>query len=128
LLRGPLLTGLAGGSALALVGLYDPHESGSYGFCPFLEITGLPCPACGGLRSMNLLVNGDLVGALSSNLAAVLGLAVGVLAGLIWTGRRLRGIDAPLLTWGNRGWAVAAIFVSVFWIARLTGWGQWLAP
>ena len=77
---------------------------------------------------MNLLVNGDLVGALSSNLAAVVGLALGVIAGLIWTGRRLRGINAPFSTWGNRGWAVAAIFVSFFWIARLTPWGQWLAP
>ena len=42
----------------------DPHASGSWGFCPWLALTGLYCPGCGGLRAVNDLTNGDLLGAL----------------------------------------------------------------
>ena len=44
---GPLLTGgLVGGATIALH-FRDPHESGSWGYCPFNALTGLYCP---GLR------------------------------------------------------------------------------
>ena len=75
LMRDPALVGVAGAGALVLLHLRDPHESGSYGFCPFLAVTGHPCPGCGGLRAVNELTHGNIVDALSSNL-----LAVGLLA------------------------------------------------
>ena len=71
-LRGPLLMGaLAVGLTLSLH-YRDPHSSGSWGFCPWLVLTGHSCPGCGSLRAMNDLTNGDVVGALSSNLLFVL--------------------------------------------------------
>ncbi len=120
--------GAAGASALALLAVYDPHQAGSYGFCPFKAITGLPCPGCGGLRSMNLLLHGDFAAAASSNLLAVAVLAVGSIAWAIWFLRRLRGRPAELFTWQARTWTFIAILVMVFWLARLTPWGSWLAP
>lgn len=35
--------------------------------CPFLHFTGLPCPACGGTRSVSAMLAGDLPLALSWN-------------------------------------------------------------
>ena len=51
-LRDPVLVGAVGLGAVTLLHLHDPHSSGAYGFCPFLLVTGLPCPGCGGLRAV----------------------------------------------------------------------------
>ena len=51
LLRDPALVGAVGVAAAALLHFRDPHGTGSYGFCPFLALTGKPCPGCGGLRA-----------------------------------------------------------------------------
>jgi hypothetical protein len=64
------LAAAAGLGALALR-LRDPHESGSWGYCPYHLLTGGWCPGCGGLRAVNDLTHGDLVGAASSNLLFV---------------------------------------------------------
>ncbi|WP_293784480.1 DUF2752 domain-containing protein [uncultured Aeromicrobium sp.] len=128
LLRAPLLVGVGGVAALTLLHVRDPHDAGSYGYCPYLLLTGHPCPGCGGLRAANLLTNGDWIGALSSNAMAV-GLLL-FLAGawLVWLVRRGLGSEAPFLkptpTWA---WLFLAIAV-VFGIARLTPAGAWLAP
>ena len=50
------------GGAAVLLHLRDPHEQGSYGFCPFLALTGHPCPGLRGLRAVNDLTHGDVVG------------------------------------------------------------------
>src|SRR5262245_47142370 len=69
--RPPVL--LAGGvlGVSVLLHLRDPHQSGSWGYCPWLLLTGTYCPGCGGLRAVNDLGNGDLSGAASSNLLFV---------------------------------------------------------
>ena len=36
-------------------------------FCPVLRICGVPCPLCGGTRSVLLLVSGDPIGAFKMN-------------------------------------------------------------
>ena len=67
-MRGPLVTaGVVGGLTLALH-FRDPHAAGSWGFCPWLRADRLYCPGCGGLRAVNDLTNGDVLGAASSNL------------------------------------------------------------
>ena len=68
---------IAGGAALALAGaallfLFDPATSRLYPSCPLHSLTGLLCPGCGTLRSLNRLLNGDLAGAFSMNAAAVI--------------------------------------------------------
>ena len=70
-MRAPLIAGAAGLAAFALLHFRDPHVEGAYGFCPFLVLTGQPCPGCGGLRAVNLLTRGEVAAAVSSNLFAV---------------------------------------------------------
>lgn len=128
LLRGPAWAAAGGIAALALLHVRDPHEQGSYGFCPFLRLTGLPCPGCGGLRAVNLLTDGDVAAAASSNLFAISLVGLLVVAWAVWTVRRARGIAAPFLTWSPRTIAIGGLLVAAFGVARLTPWGAWLAP
>jgi hypothetical protein len=128
LLRDPLLIGGAGLATLALLHVRDPHDKGSYGYCPFLALTGHPCPGCGGLRAMNNLTDGDFIGAVSSNVMAVVLLAMLFGAWLVWIARRWRGHNVPLpgLTAPVVVWVALAF--AVFGVVRNTPWGAWLAP
>jgi hypothetical protein len=59
------------------------------GLCHFKRATGLPCPCCGGSRSVQHLVSGDLLGALQMNpLLAVAGAALIAMAALRFVGGR----------------------------------------
>ncbi|GAA1732919.1 DUF2752 domain-containing protein [Aeromicrobium alkaliterrae] len=128
LVRVPLVIGTVGASALLALNLRDPHSSGSWGFCPFLLLTGEPCPACGGLRAMNDLTRGDVGAALSSNAAAVVFVAVMGVAWVVWLARRWRGQDVPWIRL-SKPWAWAAgISMAAFAILRWTPWGSWLQP
>lgn len=49
----------------------DPNNGG-YPFCPLKYATGIDCPACGGLRCVYSLMNGDIGAAMDQNLLAVL--------------------------------------------------------
>ena len=128
LLRAPVAVGTAGLAAVTLLRVRDPHEPGSYGYCPFLLLTGQPCPGCGGLRAVNDLARGDVVAAISSNLLVV---AAAATLGVLWVGwlvRRWRGSSAGMLRFNERrGYALLAVLV-VFGIVRNTPWGSWLAP
>lgn len=126
--RAPALVGSAGLGAAALLHVHDPHESGSYGFCPFLALTGLPCPACGGLRAVNDLTRGDVVGAVSSNALAVALVAFLAVSWLVWMIRRLRGRDVAMLAFSTRAAVVVTPVILVFAVLRNTPWGAWLAP
>ena len=126
---GPLL--LAGGvlAVSVLLHLRDPHRSGSWGYCPWLFLTGTYCPGCGGLRAVNDLTHGEVAAAASSNLLLVASAPLLVLA---W-GR------TTLDRWQGRVRAVAprvhvrlvvgvVVLAVVFAVARNTGAGAWLAP
>jgi len=127
--RGPLL--LAGGVLVASLALHlrDPHDAGSWGYCPWYLATGTYCPGCGGLRAVNDLTHGDVVGAASSNLAFVASLPVLLLLwgrGLV---QRWRGVRTAL---PSRLVAVSAtlavVLLAVFAVARNLPVGAWLAP
>jgi hypothetical protein len=127
-LRAPALVGAAGLGAAVLLHFHDPHGSGSYGYCPFLMLTGKPCPGCGGLRAVNDLTRGDLIGAVSSNVLAVVLVATLAVAWVLWVGRRLRGItDRMISAKPQHGFVLIGVLV-VFGIFRNTPWGSWLAP
>ncbi|MGH3457379.1 DUF2752 domain-containing protein [Aeromicrobium sp.] len=128
LMRGPALVGAAGLGAAALLRLHDPHDPGSYGFCPFLVITGHPCPGCGGLRAVNDLTHGDVVAAISSNLLAVALVAMLALTWTVWVVRRIRGVDGPMVVPTNRVLLLLLGVALVFGVLRNTPWGAWLAP
>jgi hypothetical protein len=128
LLRAPVMAGMAGLAAVVLLRARDPHEAGSYGYCPFLLLTGRPCPGCGGLRAGNDLAHGDVVAAVSSNLLAVATAATLVVLWVGWLVRRWRGSPSGMVRLNERtGYAVLAVAV-VFGIVRNTPWGSWLAP
>ena len=68
-------TGALAVGALAYVGLADPHRPGSlFPPCPFKLLTGLNCPACGGLRMTHDLLHGNLAGAVVDNVFLLIGL------------------------------------------------------
>jgi hypothetical protein len=79
---GALLVG-----AVGYVGLVDPHKPDSiFPICPFRLLTGLNCPACGGLRMVHDVLHGDLAAAISDNVFLLVGIPV--LAGWILLRRR----------------------------------------
>ena len=114
-LLGPGAVGLAAaGLATALV-LRDPHVSGSWGYCPFLLITGHPCPGCGGLRATNDLLHGDLTAALSSNAYAVVSIALLAVLWTVWVVRRVRATTTALPLLAGR--------LGLWWLAGLLLFG-----
>lgn len=128
LLRTPLLVGAAGAAAATALRLRDPHESGSWGICPFLLVTGQPCPGCGGLRAVNDLTHGDVGAALSSNLLAVALVASLAVAWLVWFVRRWRGEQARMIVLTPAVSLVLLGVIVVFGVLRLTPWGAALRP
>lgn len=107
----------------------DPHVAGSWGICPTRLITGLDCPFCGSLRAVNLLTEGDLVGAASANLLLVVALPVVVVLWLTWLRRRWAGDRSAV--WGQEisrpvWWVILGVALA-FTIWRNLPAGAWLA-
>lgn len=76
--RQKLLAGLGAGAvvvgALAYVGIGNPHSPGfAFPPCPFHELTGWLCPACGGMRMTHDLLHGDLSAAFVDNAFVLVG-------------------------------------------------------
>jgi hypothetical protein len=95
--------------------------------CPFYYLTGHPCPFCGGTRSFAYMWQGDLSDAVrlyplgpamfAGTMAAVAGLAAGVVTGHTWS-PRLSSKQWRIL-------AVAAIgAVAVSWALKLVVLGN----
>lgn len=125
----PLL--LAGGLLAVSVALHvrDPHQSGTWGFCPWLVLTGTACPGCGGLRAVNDLTNGDLGAAVSSNALFVVSLP---LLAALWTRsvvHRWRDDRTPVppvvLAWAG---GAALVLLLAFWVVRNLPFASYLAP
>lgn len=128
-IRGPVL--VAGGVLAASVVLHfrDPHDSGSWGYCPWLLLTGTYCPGCGGLRAVNDLTRGDISAAASSNLLFVGSIP---LIALLWT-RWLtaRWQNARQTVSSRRALLAAGAFLLLalaFTVVRNTPSGAWLTP
>ncbi|BDZ43533.1 hypothetical protein GCM10025865_28320 [Paraoerskovia sediminicola] len=115
--RDPLVIGGLVAAATVYVALVDPNRPGHYLFCPLLALTGLYCPACGGLRSTHAMTRFDLAGAWSANalwtvLAPVLVVAWGAWLLRAWRGRARR--------WSVPMWVPPALLavVVVFGVLR----------
>jgi hypothetical protein len=86
--------------------------------CPFYYFTGHPCPFCGGTRSFAYMWQGDVSDAVrlyplgpvlfAGSLAAVAGLATGIVSGRTWTTTlssqqwrllMIGGVSALALSW-----------------------------
>ena len=117
----PVAVAAALGAWAGALAIRDPHVSGSWGYCPFLVVTGLPCPFCGGLRAVRELEHADVAAAASSNLLVVIAVPVAFLGLVGWVVRRGRGdgTEPP----PGASWPVA---VSVLTVALLFGVLRWL--
>jgi hypothetical protein len=105
----------------------DPHDSGSWGYCPSAAL-GVFCPGCGGLRAVNDLTRGQLGAAASSNLLFVVLLPV-VLAGLgLWFVDSWRGTRHRVPARAVRPLVVVAVVVAVAFTVLRNLPGSWLAP
>jgi hypothetical protein len=127
-LRGPVLGVAALGAGALALHVRDPHVTHSWGVCPLYALTGVYCPGCGGLRSVNDLTDGHLGQAASSNLLLVLAIpcVLVVLARwgyAAWTGRPMRALPAV----PRAAKVAAALLVVAFTVARNLP-GSWLAP
>jgi uncharacterized protein DUF2752 len=128
-LSGPLLLAAGLLAASVLLHLRDPHRGGSWGYCPWLVMTGTYCPGCGGLRAVNDLTHGDVAAAASSNLLLVAALPALSAWWLHTLADRWRGVSRHVPA--GRQLAVAGAVLGVallFAVARNTAGGAWLAP
>ncbi|MFH9422660.1 DUF2752 domain-containing protein [Streptomyces sp. NPDC017529] len=127
-LAAPLGALAAAAASFAVVGIVDPNEPGHYPVCPLLHLTGIHCPACGGLRSAHAVAHGDLGTAAGANVLAVAGYAVCALFWAVWAVRAARGLP----TAGPRPkavhwWALGGLLL-VFTVVRNLPFGAWLNP
>lgn len=72
----------AGGLALLLVRV-RPDAFLSWAHCPLREVTGIPCPTCGGSHALVALARGDLRAALGAN-PALCGFALAFAVAVLW--------------------------------------------
>lgn len=125
----PVVLALGVLGASVVLHLRDPHESGSYLFCPWLLLTGTFCPGCGGLRAVHDLTRGDLAAAASSNLLLVGAAPLLVVLWARWLADRWRGRSRTISSRGGVVLAAALGLVSLaFWVARNLPGLEWLAP
>ena len=126
-LTAPLVTGGVVAAATVLLAVRDPHVTGSYGGCPLFALTGILCPACGGLRATHDLAHADLAGAWSMNPLWVLAVPLVVALWGRWVARAARGRRVgPAPTWA--AWLLLVVVVG-FGVARnLPVLAPWLAP
>jgi hypothetical protein len=125
---GPLVVAALVVAGTVALHLRDPHDSGSWGYCPYKLLTGMDCPGCGSLRAVNDLTRGHLVEAASSNLLFVLMAPVAVAMWAAWARRSWRGLPRPTHSAraARAAWSAAAVVTVLFTVLRNTPWGSWL--
>ena len=126
--KAPLLLAAAVLVASVLLHVRDPHRSGSWGFCPWLLITGTQCPGCGGLRAVNDLTNGDIRAAASSNLLFVASLPFVAFFWGRWLRDRWYGTQRVVDTRKALVWSGVFLALAIaFAVLRNLPAGAWLA-
>jgi hypothetical protein len=127
-LSAPLVTAGVVAAATVALRLRDPHDSGSWGYCPWKLLTGLDCPGCGSLRAVNDLTHGDVVAAASSNLLFVVAVPIVVVLWLFWVRRSWTGAAPRRLSTRTTKvlWTSTLVVAVVFTVLRNTPWGSWL--
>ena len=111
------------GWPLALVGAPVLLSFNTMTLCAFRQLSGKPCPLCGGTHACAALVEGNFLAAWQANPGLMPLLAVALahsvqLAYEAWTGRR---VTRPWRI-SLRPWVGAGVLLLVLWIIRLGGW------
>ncbi|WP_274557307.1 DUF2752 domain-containing protein [Streptomyces spiramyceticus] len=126
-LAAPVATLAGVAAAFAYVGAVDPNEPGHYPVCPLLQITGIYCPGCGGLRSAHGVATGDLAAALGANAMAVVGYGVFAVLWAVWVVRATKGIPMRITLRPVYWWSIGAV-AAIFSVIRNLPFGSALAP
>jgi Protein of unknown function (DUF2752) len=110
--RGRLYTALGTGAVLvgglAYIGIGDPHRpTFLFPACPFKALTGLNCPACGGLRMVHDVLHGDFAAAVVDNVFVLVGLPL-LLAWILLCRRRAQ-------PWATTPTLVVILVATVAW-------------
>lgn len=105
------------------IALFDPHVDQlgqAQSLCPFMALTGLPCPGCGMIKAMVALYRGHIVESLRYHLLAI-PLVAFFVAGLFMYGAEAvtRRNHHPHWLYNMRLAVVAACVVCVYHAARL---------
>jgi hypothetical protein len=100
------------GAALAIIALVDPNRPGHYPTCPTRLVLDLDCPACGTLRGLHALSQGDVASALDHNILLLAAVPLGAWIWLRWVRTAITGRPAPAVSW-PRWVAPAMIGVAV---------------
>ena len=118
--------GVAAVAGVALLFAFDPNAPGSpWPGCLFRAFTGLYCPGCGMTRMLHALVHGDVAGAASMNVLALLGLPVlAALATEQLVQRRLLHGRLRAVVFNGRAWVIAAL---LFGLLRNLPWAPFTA-
>ena len=87
--------------------------------CLFKSLTGVPCPGCGTVRSLQLLLHGDVMGSVLTNPLGLL-LSLLVVAAAILVLRDARKDDDLLYRLMHRRWPPLALVVVV--LLTLANW------
>lgn len=125
--KAPVLLAAAVLLASLALHLRDPHRNGSWGFCPWLVLTGTQCPGCGGLRAVNDLTNGNFAAAASSNLLVVSAIPVAVVLWARWLRDSWRGVTRRVSTRRALVWCGLLVVLAVgFAVLRNLPVGSWL--
>ncbi|WP_264483192.1 DUF2752 domain-containing protein [Streptomyces pinistramenti] len=127
-LTAPLGVLAACAAAFGYVGAVDPNHPGHYPVCPLLHLTGIYCPACGGLRSAHAVAHGDLVTALGANAPAVAGYAACAVFWVVWTLRAARGLPTARPRPRAVHWWAAGALLLAFTAVRNLPFGTALTP
>jgi hypothetical protein len=91
--------------------------------CPFLQISGIPCPGCGLTRAITLLLKGNLHASLTYHAFApvfLLGLFLFGTVAVLPEAKRLSAIDYLEVLERRTGITVILLFALIlYWLARL---------
>lgn len=115
----PTVTGAVVAGATVLLAVHSPYQDGSYGWCPVVAVTGAWCPACGGLRAVHDLTQGDVGAAWGMNAPVVALLPVVALAWVVWLVAAVRRRPVPLPAPSWLAWSLLA-GAAVFTVLRNT--------
>jgi hypothetical protein len=108
LLAAPAVLGAAGAVGVLVLRVVDLSAVPIIPPCPFLAVTGLWCPFCGGTRALEALAAGDVGVALGMNVIAVLLVPLLLLEWTRWTAGRARGRPTSLMNYSPRVLGLAA--------------------
>lgn len=123
--RKPVQLGAAVVAATAAISVLDPvgHH---VPLCPLHSLTGLDCPACGGLRAVFSLTRGDIAAAASHHLLFTVAVPFLVVGWVAWTFGAFTRPDAPPRPLPRWSGAAALAVLIVFSVVRNLPAFAWL--